>query len=158
MQEYLWTVLQPRQEDRVTLVLDLGALTMGMIMNKEVSGTSVHLEATHVLQLLSEFSCLADIPMLGSLFLLFVFKIKRLLSGGGDNQRRCEHDLHSLPAEVPQNARSQRPWLVWVPVQHRKTASQRRAKSENQHFSGPRGKLLDIAGEKKKGLHFSNPD
>lgn len=30
-------MLQPRQEDRVTLVLDLGALTMGTIMNKEVN-------------------------------------------------------------------------------------------------------------------------
>ena len=36
IQEYLWGILRQRQEDRVTLVLDLGGLTMPMLFNNEI--------------------------------------------------------------------------------------------------------------------------
>jgi len=36
VQEYLWTVLQPSQDHRVTLVLDLAGLSMSTILNKDI--------------------------------------------------------------------------------------------------------------------------
>jgi len=38
LQEYLWTVLQPAQEARVVLVLDLANLSLGTCTNKDVVG------------------------------------------------------------------------------------------------------------------------
>lgn len=36
IQEYLWTVLQPSQEDRVVLVLDLAGLSLSTVTNKDI--------------------------------------------------------------------------------------------------------------------------
>jgi len=38
LQEFIWTVLQPEQEDRITAVIDLGGVGASLLLNREIVG------------------------------------------------------------------------------------------------------------------------
>jgi hypothetical protein len=64
VQEYLWTVLQPLETDRVTLVLDLKGLAMSTLSNREIVGmvkACVSMTSTHYPQR-SHKMIIANVP------------------------------------------------------------------------------------------------
>lgn len=79
VQEYLWTVLQPLETDRVTLVLDLKGLAMSTLSNREIVGmvkACVSMTSTHYPQR-SHKMIIANVP---SWFSMIFSIVKPLLN------------------------------------------------------------------------------